>query len=155
VNTYFYLYYGKQVWEGTIPRSDENRIQDEERWSRLGIVQIYGIRYSQSSGYLCRAIFSIRYILPLPFLVLQSTSLIPFFIKGTTIKETNHISIAPREVCRDGQHLEQFYQGIMDEGGEGIILRDPLAKLESGRSKGFLKHKVGSSPPPSPNMLLG
>jgi len=30
----------------------------------------------------------------------------------------------------------------MDQGGEGIILRDPSTPFETGRSKGFLKHKV-------------
>jgi len=35
----------------------------------------------------------------------------------------------------------------MDQGGEGIILRDPFSALESGRSSGFLKHKVPSARP--------
>jgi len=30
----------------------------------------------------------------------------------------------------------------MDQGGEGIILRDPESPQQGGRSKGFLKHKV-------------
>jgi ATP-dependent DNA ligase len=41
--------------------------------------------------------------------------------------------------------MEQFLQDIIDEGGEGIILRDPLAPNQSGRSPGFLKHKVSFS----------
>ena len=30
----------------------------------------------------------------------------------------------------------------MDVGGEGIILRDPAAPYQPGRSPGYLKHKV-------------
>ena len=50
--------------------------------------------------------------------------------------------LAPREVCRDMTHLEQFFQDIIDQGGEGIILRDPKAPYQPGRSAGYLKHKV-------------
>jgi ATP-dependent DNA ligase len=38
--------------------------------------------------------------------------------------------------------MHQFLQDIIDGGGEGIILRDPLSLHQAGRSSGFLKHKV-------------
>jgi ATP-dependent DNA ligase len=38
--------------------------------------------------------------------------------------------------------MQQFLQDIIDMGGEGIILRDPLSPYQVGRSSGFLKHKV-------------
>jgi len=41
--------------------------------------------------------------------------------------------------------LESFFQDIIDQGGEGIILRDPNCMYSPGRSKGYLKHKVTSS----------
>ena len=40
------------------------------------------------------------------------------------------------------QALQQYLQDIIDEGGEGVILRDPLCLYEAGRSSGYLKHKV-------------
>ena len=40
------------------------------------------------------------------------------------------------------QHLESVFQDIIDEGGEGIILRDPKAPYQPGRCPGYLKHKV-------------
>ena len=52
------------------------------------------------------------------------------------------IEVAPKVVCRDAHHMETFFQDVVDKGGEGIILRDPTAPYESGRSKGYLKHKV-------------
>jgi DNA ligase-1 len=52
------------------------------------------------------------------------------------------IEIAPKEICRGMNHMQQFLQDIIDEGGEGIILRDPLAPYQPGRSLSFLKHKV-------------
>lgn len=44
--------------------------------------------------------------------------------------------------CLGSDHLEKFFQDIMDGGGEGIILRDPNSPYEPGRSSGYLKHKV-------------
>jgi len=38
--------------------------------------------------------------------------------------------------------LNEFFQDIMDRGGEGIILRNPSTPYQPGRSQGFLKHKV-------------
>jgi len=60
-------------------------------------------------------------------------------------KEHRFIKIAPHTVCKDTDHLEKIFQDIMDQGGEGIILRDPWGPFESGRSSGFLKHKVTTS----------
>lgn len=52
--------------------------------------------------------------------------------------------MAPRVVCKGGEHLESFLQDVLDRGGEGIILRDPQSPYQAGRSKGYLKHKVTS-----------
>jgi len=56
--------------------------------------------------------------------------------------ECKFIDIAEKVVCRDLAHLESFFQDVIDKGGEGIILRDPHAPLQSGRSSSYLKHKV-------------
>ena len=53
-----------------------------------------------------------------------------------------HVEVAPMVICKDINHLEVYYQDILDAGGEGIILRDPKTPYEAGRSKGYLKHKV-------------
>lgn len=45
-------------------------------------------------------------------------------------------------------HLEQFFQDIIDQGGEGIILRNPASLYEPGRSTAYLKHKVHPFIPP-------
>jgi len=42
------------------------------------------------------------------------------------------------------EHLERRFQEILDIGGEGVILRDPQAPWQTGRSQGYLKHKVTS-----------
>jgi len=52
------------------------------------------------------------------------------------------LEVAQKAVCSGTAHLEQFYQDVVDKGGEGVILRDPLEFLQSGRSPGYLKHKV-------------
>ena len=56
--------------------------------------------------------------------------------------QCKYISVAPHEPCRDEAHLEKFFQDILDKGGEGIILQDPLCLYKPGRSHGYLKHKV-------------
>lgn len=57
-------------------------------------------------------------------------------------KDHPYIYVAPKEVCKNTEHLEQEFQTIIDKGGEGIILRDPSALLQKGRSAAYLKHKV-------------
>jgi len=45
-------------------------------------------------------------------------------------------------LCSDMSHLDNYFQNVVENGGEGIILRDPQSLLIPGRSPGFLKHKV-------------
>jgi len=54
------------------------------------------------------------------------------------------IKIAPKEDCTGMPHLEKVFQDIVDQGGEGIILRDPKAVYTPGRTRTYLKHKVFS-----------
>ena len=52
------------------------------------------------------------------------------------------ISVANKLKCRDMAHFDKHYQDILDAGGEGIILRNPAAFYEPGRSPNYLKYKV-------------
>ena len=74
-----------------------------------------------------------------------SLILIPLFLEENIrhhMKGTKYLKVAPKEICKDTQHLEKFLQDVIDKGGEGIILRDPAGLYTPGRSQGFLKHKV-------------
>ena len=63
-------------------------------------------------------------------------------------KVYKYLEVAPVEQCRSMKHLDEIFQDIMARGGEGIILRDPSAFYQAGRSPGYLKHKVSYSLPP-------
>lgn len=69
------------------------------------------------------------------------------------------VAVAPYIKCEGTAQLEQVFQDIVDTGGEGIILRDPLSPATKGRSAGYLKHKE-STPrfalpaPPHKNALI-
>ena len=63
-------------------------------------------------------------------------------------KQWEFLKLAPKEVCKDTQHMEKVFQDIIDNGGEGVILRDPLAAYRTGRSRSYLKHKVALIIPP-------
>jgi len=67
-----------------------------------------------------------------------------------------YLSLAKFEECKDMQHLYQFFQDVLDKGGEGIILRDPNSPYKPGRSQGYLKHKVTfpSLLPPPPSLFI-
>lgn len=52
------------------------------------------------------------------------------------------VHLSPKQACTGLDHMEQYLQTIIDKGGEGIILRDPVCSHKSGRSSGYLKHKV-------------
>ena len=56
--------------------------------------------------------------------------------------ECKFIDIAEKVMCQGNEHLESFFQDVIDKGGEGIILRDPQSFLQPGRSPSYLKHKV-------------
>jgi len=73
-----------------------------------------------------------------------ATPLVFFFPTGEYVEKNpcRYIDIAVKQECKDMKHLEKVFQDIVDKGGEGVILRDPLAPLQPGRCPGFLKHKV-------------
>ena len=52
------------------------------------------------------------------------------------------MEVAPKQECNGMEHFQKLLQDIMDQGGEGVILRDPRAEFVTGRSSGYLKHKV-------------
>jgi ATP-dependent DNA ligase len=52
------------------------------------------------------------------------------------------LEVAPKEECKGMHHMQEFLQDILNLGGEGIILRNPLTPNQAGRSVGYLKHKV-------------
>jgi DNA ligase 1 len=55
---------------------------------------------------------------------------------------TKYVEVAKVEECKSTHHFENFFQDIIDVGGEGVILRDPNAPYQGGRSAAYLKHKV-------------
>ena len=64
------------------------------------------------------------------------------YFEGTENRRANFLQLAKKEICKGEEHLEALFQDIIDRGGEGVILRDPLAPHQPGRSSGYLKHKV-------------
>lgn len=69
-------------------------------------------------------------------------SLILFLVQQMNTTSCKYIEPARWEECKDIAHLETFFHDVIEGNGEGIILRDPAAPLQPGRSPGFLKHKV-------------
>jgi len=71
-------------------------------------------------------------------------SVLIFLEEKKFAKANPYISVAGKVACEGVAHLEQFFQDVVDSGGEGIILRNPHSPYEPGRSAGYLKHKVGT-----------
>ncbi len=44
-----------------------------------------------------------------------------------------------------GAEFGNVFQDVIDKGGEGVILRDPVSLYQPGRSAGYLKHKVSTN----------
>lgn len=74
--------------------------------------------------------------------LIQASSLNMFLVKQIEPRENKYIEIARNEVCTGMPHMERFLHDVIEKGGEGIILRDPSAPLQPGRSAAYLKHKV-------------
>lgn len=54
---------------------------------------------------------------------------------------TPHIEIIKQIPIQNHAHLQQFYQSILRQGGEGVVVRDPKASYIHGRSAQILKIK--------------
>ena len=52
-----------------------------------------------------------------------------------------HIQIIPQIPIQNTQHLQQFYQSVLTQQGEGIVVRNPQAGYIHGRSTQILKLK--------------
>ena len=50
--------------------------------------------------------------------------------------------VAPRVLCKDTTQVDLFIQHIIDDGGEGVILRKLRSKYEYGRTSTLFKLKV-------------
>jgi len=44
--------------------------------------------------------------------------------------------------CKGQAHLDEIYETVIDNGGKGVILRNPSAAYRSGTTKDFLKYLV-------------
>jgi DNA ligase 1 len=73
---------------------------------------------------------------------LQEFNLFPLAAYFVNNQPYEYVKVVDKEECVGTQHMERRYQEIIEGGGEGIILRDPNAAYQPGRSLGYLKHKV-------------
>jgi ATP-dependent DNA ligase len=54
--------------------------------------------------------------------------------------------VATRLLCRNTLHLRKIAQGVIDEGGEGVILRQKGSFYIPGRTPFLIKLKVTTYP---------
>lgn len=57
------------------------------------------------------------------------------------LKLPTHVKIQEQIMCRSHSHLIDFEQSILSQGGEGVMLRNPLTPYEYRRSPNLLKVK--------------
>ena len=57
-------------------------------------------------------------------------------IDNDVLKVHKHI------LCEGHAHLQEELKKVLDKGGEGLMLRDPMSRYENKRSKTLLKVKV-------------
>lgn len=53
----------------------------------------------------------------------------------------DHVKIIDHKLCRNARHLDTFENKILQNGGEGVMLRDPFSYYENKRSNTLLKIK--------------
>jgi len=56
-----------------------------------------------------------------------------------------HVKIIEQLKCTGSRHLERFMSGIVDGGGEGVMLRRPGSMYEHKRSSALVKYKLFQS----------
>ena len=83
-----------------------------------------------------------NFLFPFFFFLTVSKKKNPKIVNMVNKNGSKYVEIAPRVECKGMDHLEEYFHDIIEQGGEGIILRDPSAPYKPGRSPGYLKHKV-------------
>ena len=64
------------------------------------------------------------------------------FLEDYLKKNPNrYIKIIPQIVCKDKNHLNKFLKEILENGAEGVIIKNPNLSYETGRTKNSLKVK--------------
>ena len=53
-----------------------------------------------------------------------------------------YLEITPQIKVKNQPHLKAFLQEIVDQGGEGVVVRDPMALYKTGRLSSALKVKL-------------
>jgi len=51
------------------------------------------------------------------------------------------VSLIPRAICRNQQELDAFYNRVVGQGFEGIVIKDPLSKYIDGSTGRWAKRK--------------
>jgi DNA ligase-1 len=72
----------------------------------------------------------------------------PFAVRYNALKEWHrtsapptHVKLVTQTVIRSREHLRRVFDGVLNKGGEGLMLRDPNSKYEQRRSPALLKYK--------------
>ena len=51
------------------------------------------------------------------------------------------VHIVDATICKGKEHLQEYFNSIISKGGEGVMLRDPQALYQAGRSPSLRKYK--------------
>jgi DNA ligase-1 len=57
------------------------------------------------------------------------------------LKIPDFVRIVDTIKCRGSEHLKEYFNSIVDKGGEGVILREPQSLYKAGRSESLRKFK--------------
>jgi len=124
-----------------------NRVDASEiDWSKFKymVYDVPTLKSSYAERYEALSELSLYHLSPLGQLHSLQLS---YLVKGLQGKDYKYISLAKFEKCTDVYHMQQHFQDIIDQGGEGIILRDPASPYKAGSSAGYLKYKVRTFQP--------
>ena len=50
----------------------------------------------------------------------------------------NNLIVLPQTICSSKEHLQRFFERVITEGGEGVMLRHPDSYYEEGKRSSFL-----------------
>ena len=71
----------------------------------------------------------------------------PFRLRYKKLKEViekqnnEHLVLVEHEICKSREHLAEWMDRITNNGGEGVMIRDPESKYEGKRTDKLLKVK--------------
>jgi len=133
------------IWTGSEFVTREGNVLDVPEWFKAGLPavvldgEIFAGRgeFNQIFGLMVAGWHGLTFhVFDAPEVVAPFRARLKFL---ADVSLPSHAAVVPHIRCRDTQHMVELADAIVTDGGEGVVVRDPRAMYEQGRSLSALR----------------